>query len=133
MKWRTTTRPNGQPGHREQVAGWDVILPRIATIVSILVGLGGGLAAYVNVVSTQAVILAKIEAAEKTLPATIAKTVAESGLVSRGEWLTDKEAQDKQIFEGVQDLKQRMGKIEEHSYHTLRVVESYDNFKKAKP
>lgn len=90
--WRTTTRPNGHAKVREHVWGWDVILPRVLTIIAVLTA-GWKVSSYVNGL-TAAVTAVKVEQAHAAtvLPSQIAAAIAADAktnpYVSRHEWDT---------------------------------------------
>ena len=108
MKWRTTTRPNGQKDHRETVLGWDVWLPRLVSAIAV-VGAVWGVADWCSSVKHDiAIDRAERAQADKDLPDKIAAAIAAAsktdGYVSRNEWLTDKQAQDEVIHQVARDL-----------------------------
>jgi hypothetical protein len=96
-KWRTTTRPNGHPTIREHVWGWDVMLPRVVTIIAILTA-GWKVSSYLHGL-TAAVAAVQVEQAHSAadLPTKIAAAIAAdektNPCVSRREWDTWKESE----------------------------------------
>ena len=125
MKWKTTTRPNGERDHRETVWGWDVILPRIVSIVAILGALWAcaswASAIQRDVATARAEQLAAAAALPDKIAAAIAANAALQGDVSRDEWMTDKQAQDAAIAAA----NKKLDIVIDRQFWTNRMLESF--------
>jgi hypothetical protein len=132
MKWRTTTRPNGDPSHRETIWGFDVILPRIVSIVAILGALWAGASWCSSVTNSVATARAEQLAAAAALPDKIAAAIEANarvnGLVSRDEWMTDKQAQDA----GTARIERKVDVLIERQYWTNSMLEKLPGAKEPK-
>ncbi len=125
MRWRTSTRPNGdrEGGKRETVWGWDMV-----SAIAAILGLGltilvGGFAAWTSLNREVAEIRATQAAALNDLPDKIAAAIAANaraeGNVPRDEWQTDKNAQDV----AVSRLDKKLDQLIDRQYRTNHLLE----------
>lgn len=106
LKWRTQTRTNGDKAReaRDFVIGLDLIIP-FASLVGYLIAQRVTLGNQITALETQ----------QAELPAIIAKQFSElqrsESYVTRAEWLTDKQTQDKVIADGLERHDRKLDKL----------------------
>jgi hypothetical protein len=125
VKWRTTTRPNGDPQHRETVWGWDVILPRLVHLISV-VALVWYVSAWCHAVRTD-IDDARLQIArqpavtKETIAAALAEHDIAAEAVTRAEWLEGERTRDA----AVAHVADKVERLTESTYRLNFLLEHY--------
>jgi hypothetical protein len=128
MKWYTTTRPNGDPGHRETIPGIQSYAAWVAIIVTIA---GWGIFDRISLqrqIDAAAAAAFRDKAAERSellneIRVTVEDIIAAEPLVTRAEWTAQNDEVKHALAEHIMRTDRRLERIEDHSRHTLAVVE----------
>jgi len=113
LQWKTITRPNGTPGHREQVTGLQAYVAWVAIIVSIIGAVILDRIAIEHRLDQNAADTFRNQSAlVNTIKLEVIDAANKSDYVRRPEWA-----------ERNRDMAERLERIESYQRHSLSVLE----------